>query len=293
MRFATALAFSSPSQYLPIARACDEAGYWAVSVSDHIVQPQHITSPYPYTADGSPRFEAFTDWLDPWVAIGAMGAVTERIRFFTNIFVLPARNPFVAAKMISTAATLTEGRVGLGIGVGWMREEFELLGQAFERRGRRTDEMVELLRSLWAGGWVEHHGEFYDVPPVEMSPPPPAPVPIYVGGISDIALRRAARLGDGWVSDLHSTADLASMIATTNAYRAEYGTADRPFEFICSCSDAARPDDMRRLADVGVTVLLTSPWVYRYGFTDDLQRRLDGVRWFAETIIEPLNADPS
>ena len=122
-----------------------------------------------------------------------MAAVTERIRFFTNVFVLPMRNPFPVAKQVATAAALSGGRVSLGVGMGWCEEEFDLLEQPFAGRGKRADEQLEVLRKLWAGGWVEHHGDHYDFPRLEMSPSLDAPVPILVGGISDAALRRAAR----------------------------------------------------------------------------------------------------
>ncbi|MBA3283169.1 MAG: TIGR03619 family F420-dependent LLM class oxidoreductase, partial [Acidimicrobiia bacterium] len=193
MRFSIATAYIDPAELVPIARAADEAGYHALALADHVVNLETLATPYPYTDDGQRRWDPFTPWVDPWVTIGALGAVTERLRFFTNVYVMPMRDPFTVAKQVATASVLSGGRVSLGVGMGWCEEEFDLLGEPFGRRGARADEMLTLLADLWTGGWVEHHGEFYDVPRLEMTPAPPGPVSVYVGGMSGPAIRRAAR----------------------------------------------------------------------------------------------------
>jgi alkanesulfonate monooxygenase SsuD/methylene tetrahydromethanopterin reductase-like flavin-dependent oxidoreductase (luciferase family) len=109
VKFVTSLAFSAPAQILPLARACDAAGFDAVALSDHVVHPEQIATPYPYTKDGAPRWQPFTDWPDPWVTAGAIGAVTERLRVVTSIFVLPLRHPVLVAKAVGTAAVLSGG----------------------------------------------------------------------------------------------------------------------------------------------------------------------------------------
>ncbi len=285
MKFGVAVSLSPLAHYLPLARAADEAGYGFLAISDHVVDHETKTSAYPYTKDGTPRYEPFTPWADPWVAIGAMAAVTERLRFLTNVYVLPMRPPFAVAKVVATAAVLSGNRVALGVGMGWNSDEFDLMEQPFRRRGKRADEMLEVLAKLWAGGWVEHHGEFYDFGRVEMTPAPTERVPVYVGGLSEAALRRAAR-HDGWISDLHTDAELLEICATLRRYRAELGRAEEPFAVVGSSKEAAGLDDYRRLADGGVTHLLTMPWVFYAGFTDDLDQRLDGVRRFAEDILQ-------
>ena len=126
-----------------------------------------------------------THWPDPWVTIGFLAGHTTTLRFFTNIFVLPPRPPVAVAKLAGTAAALSGNRVALGIGMGWMEEEFEAMGQPFAGRGKRADEMIEVLRTLWTGEVVEHHGEFFDLPPLEIQPVPTEPVPIWVGGTSE------------------------------------------------------------------------------------------------------------
>jgi probable F420-dependent oxidoreductase len=284
LKFCVAASFSPLEHYVPLARAADETGFELLATSDHVVNHETLSVPYPYTSDGSRRWDPFTPWADPWVAIGAMAAATERLRFVTNVYVLPMRSPFAVAKAVGTAAVLSGNRVALGIGMGWNPDEFALMEQPFAKRGKRADEMLEVLAELWAGGWVEHHGEFYDFDKVEMSPAPTERVPVYVGGMSEPALRRAAR-NDGWISDLHTTEELTGFVETLRRYREELGRADEAFAVIGSCSDAADLDGYRRLADAGVTHLLTLPWIFYSGFDADLQQKLDGTRRFADDII--------
>ena len=284
LRFSIGMAYCPPDHYLPLAKAADDAGYHGIGCSDHVINLEELKTPYPYTNDGERRWEPFTPWLDPWVAIGAMAAVTERLHFFTNVYVLPMRNPFVVAKMVGTAAVLSNNRVALGIGMGWCEEEFDLMEQPFAKRGRRADEAIGVMRQVWSGEYVEHHGEFYDFDRLEMNPSLAVPVPIYVGGMSEIALKRAAR-NDGWVSDLCTTEELAAFRRRIDEHRAEYGRENEPFTMIGSASDAVDVDGYRKVEAAGVTDLLTMPWVFYSGFTDDLQEKIDGTYRFAEDIL--------
>ncbi|MDJ0851361.1 MAG: LLM class F420-dependent oxidoreductase [Myxococcota bacterium] len=288
MQFCCSLAFQDPTQFVGIARSAEATGWDYLVLSDHVVHPEKIRSPYPYTPDGTPRWEAPAPWADPWVAIGAMSSVTERIRFVTGIYVLPMRNPFLVAKELGTAAIMSGNRVTLGIGVGWMEEEFGLLGQSFRRRGARNDEMIEVMRKLWRGGMVEHHGEFYDFDRLQMSPAVEEPIPIMSGGTSKAALRRVGRLTDGWISDLHSLEELREIVAEIRGYRAEYGRGDAPLEIYAACSDAFGVDGCRQLEEVGVTHMLTMPWVF-YGLDgDSLEEKQEGLRRFGEDVIDKL-----
>jgi len=290
LKFALSMAFSDPGHWLPMARAADESGWDYVLCSDHVVHPEKLSSPYPYTRDGAPRWSATTPWPDPWVAVGAMGAVTRRVRFLTGVYVLPLRNPFAAAKAVATAAVFTGGRVSLGIGMGWMREEFDLLEQPFARRGRRADEMLEVMRKLWTGEPVAHRGEHYDFDPVTMQPSPPGPIPVLVGGLSEPALRRAAR-NDGWISDLHPTQELLEYVRTLRGYRREAGREEDPFEVVAACSDAAGPGAYLRLAEAGVTCLQTMPWLFYGGSGDDLEGKLEAIRRFAAEVFPRVRGD--
>ncbi|NQZ98879.1 MAG: LLM class F420-dependent oxidoreductase [Myxococcales bacterium] len=288
MKFTIAASFLPPVQLRDIAVAADACGWTAMSFSDHVVHPETLDTPYPYTEDGSRRWEAFTDWPDPWVTIGALSSVTSRLRFNTNVFVLPMRNVFMAAKAVSTAAVLSGDRVTLTVGVGWSNVEFDLVGQDFRTRGKRTDEMIEVMRKLWTGEMVEHQGRFFDFDRLEMNPAPRARIPIWVGGISDPALRRAARLGDGWLTDLQTTAEIAERIDTLNGYRRECGRENEPFDIMATPSDAYDLDGYKRVEDLGVTHLMTMPWMLYHGDTQKLDERIDGVRRFADDVIAKL-----
>ena len=152
MRFSISTAFQ-PVDHLPaLARAADELGYHSMAVPDHVVDLEELATPYPYTADGARRWDHDAAWPDPWVLIGALAAVTTRLRFFTSVYVPAIRSPFQVAKSVGTAAVLSGNRVSLGVGIGWCREEFELLGQDFTTRGRRTDEALALMARAVAAG---------------------------------------------------------------------------------------------------------------------------------------------
>ena len=283
MKFVVSAAFQPLDHLVPLAIAAEEAGFEAFSFSDHVVYPETLDTPYPYTADGSRRYDETSVFPDPWVAIGALSSVTTRLRFTNNVFVLAMRNPFAAAKAISTAAVMSNDRVTLTIGVGWSQVEFELLGQPFRDRGRRTDEMVEVLRLLWTGDWVEHHGAFYDFPRLRMTPAPTARIPIWVGGISEPALRRASR-NDGWISDLQPAADIIESVSKIQRWRQD-DQRRGPFDVMASASDVHDVDGYRRLGDAGISHILTMPWAFYHGLTDDLAKKQDGIRRFADEVL--------
>ncbi len=288
MEFGISVAFSDPAHLGPMARAAEQAGFSRIALSDHVVHPRQIRTPYPYTADGTPRWPPFTGWLDPWVAIASMAAVTERLRFFTSVYVLPMRSPFLVAKTVGSAAVLSGGRVELGVGAGWMEDEFELMQQPFVGRGRRMDEMIEVLRLLWTGGWVAHSGDHYAFDELEMSPVPAQPIPIFVGGFSAPALRRAAAIGDGWISDLHTTVELGELIRRVKSLRGEGPRAAEPFEILVTCSDAYDVAGYRRVADLGATHLTTMPWLFYGADPKVLQQKLDGIARFGADVIAKM-----
>lgn len=290
MKFVVPMAFSRSDEILPLAQAADEFGWDAIAFSDHIVHPERITTAYPYTDNGERRWQAFTDWPDPWVMIGACAAVTRRIRFTTNVFVLPIRNPFQVAKAVGSAAVISNNRVTLTIGVGWSKDEYLLMGQDFHTRGKRCDEMIEILQLLWSGKMVEYHGQYYDFDRLEMNPAPSARVPICVGGISAAAHRRAARFGDGWLSDLQTSEEILQSITAIQVYRQEFGRSHCPFEVMASPNDAWELDGYRRLHAGGVTHLLTMPWVFYHPENPTLEQKIDGIKQFATDIISQFRS---
>lgn len=282
MRFYVSTAFLDTREAIEIARAADDLGYHGMAIPDHVINLETLQTPYPYTKDGTRRWAAFTDWPDPWVMIGAIALATSRLRFVTTVYLPAMRDPYSAAKSIGTAAVLAEGRLELGIGVGWCREEFELLGQQFEKRGRRTDEMLELMKALWAPGWTEFSGEFYSAPRMEMEPTPP-PIPVYVGGLSDIALRRAAR-HDGWIGDLITTDAALERVDSVRALRADNGLNMDGFEVITPLTDAFTPEHYARAEAGGITGIITMPWMFYSGPDASTADKIDGMRRFRKDM---------
>lgn len=289
MRFCQSLMYAAPDDWVELTRVAEAVGFDQVSLSDHVFYPDKLDSSYPYSASGRPIFPPETQWPDVWVMTGALAAVTQRITFSTHVYVLPARNPFVVAKAVGTAAHLSGGRVLLGVGAGWMREEFAQLEQSFERRGARMEEQIEVLRTLWRGGMVEHHGEFYDFDRLEMAPAPAQPVPILIGGHSETALRRAARIGDGWMGVYYGLDELAGIVERLLGYRREYGTADRSFEIQAAIVDRLpTPDVCAELEQIGVTTLITSAWMMSGLQFAPLAENLRALERFGEEYIAPL-----
>ena len=288
MKFYVSMAFSDAGEYLDLARAVEAAGWDGMAISDHLVHPETIATLYPYTADGQRFWDGETPWLDPWVAISAMAAVTERIEFVTYVYILPLRHPVQVAKMVGTAAALSNNRVKLGAGLGWMAEEFDSAGQSFKARGSRTNESIEVIRLLLGGGMVEHHGKHYAFERMQMSPAPSKPVPVLLGGLSETALRRAARLGDGWMSVIHGIDEMRDYVDTLAGYRREYGREDLPFEIFGSSNEASGLDSYHRLEEAGVTSLVTVPW-YLYGDEPfSFEQKVEGLKRFGSEVIEKM-----
>ena len=287
MRFSYAESMTDPSFYAPLARAAEEAGYDSMVVPDSICYPRHAVSQYPFSPDGSREFLEDKPFLEPFSLISALGAVTSRLRFVTFVLKLPVRDPVLVAKQATSTAVLTGGRLVLGAGVSPWREDYEVLGVDWASRGQRMDESVAILRGLAAGGYFEYHGKIFDLPPVKIAPVPPDPIPVLIGGHSDAALRRAARLGDGWLHGGGDPADLPGLLTRLARFRREEGADHRPFEVHVISAEAYTVDGVRRLAEVGVTDLIVGfRWPYVTGpDTEPLEHKLASLRRFANTVI--------
>ena len=193
---------ASPENLRTLAQRAESLGFDSVWVSDHIILPRKVDSFYPYAADGVATFRPDEDYYDPLATLNFLAGCTQKIRLGTHVLILPYRNPVLTAKMLSTLDVLSGGRVILGAGVGWMEEEFQALGlDTYAQRGAVTDEYIQLFKELWTKDNPEFHGEHYQLSESGFQPKPvqkPHP-PIWIGGHTNPAIRRAAKYGDGWM----------------------------------------------------------------------------------------------
>lgn len=282
------LGFTAPERLVDLARAAEEAGMHGVSLPEHLVTPTTILTPNPYVAGGGSGYAPDTPFIDPFVAFGAMSAVTTSLQFLANVYVLPLRHLFVAAKSISSAAVLSKDRLVLGVGIGWLREEFEAAGVRFGDRGKRTDEMLGLLRDLLTGAPVAAETRHHRFREVRLAPVPATPVPVLVGGTSDAALRRAAR-ADGWIGVNFAEQTLLPILnrlraARENAAREQEAPLERPFAIVVS-----RPPEFdralaERYARAGVTAMVNRPTTFAVGAHASRDEHLDAMREFVEVL---------
>jgi probable F420-dependent oxidoreductase len=286
MQYTVSVAMSPVDQLTELAKTAEAVGFDSIALPDSIFYMEKQSADYPYTADGSRMWNEDTPWADPLIVAGAMGAVTSKLRFYTNVMKLGSRNPLLLARQVGSVANLTKNRFGFGVGIGWAPEEFEWCDVPYAKRGKRVDEMIEVIKLVLAGGMVEFHGEFYDFDRLQMSPAPTEPVPFYVGGHTDVALKRAARVGDGWTSAMLTCDQLAEIIGRLKKLLAENGRADDPFEFQAVCIDKFGVDGHRELAKVGVTDNIVIPWIFEgLGFDAPLDKKQDAMKRFADIYI--------
>jgi len=292
VRFSLALPMVPPDRLIPLARRAEATGWDAISLPESVFYPEEVSADYPYTSDGKRFWPADAPWVDPWVAIPALAAVTERITFGTNVNKVVLRHPLLMAKTVGSTAAMFPGRIELGVGLSWIPEEFAWLGEEMRTRGKRLDEQIEILRSVMGGGWVEHHGAHYDFGRLRVDPAPREPVPILVGGHSDAGIRRAVRRGDGWIGaqcDLDQIREVTERLA---AAREEAGTeAWVPADaFAVKLTPIVAPtaEAMAEVAALGVTEVITVPWFFFGGDPTDPSVQLESVARFADEVIRPL-----
>jgi probable F420-dependent oxidoreductase len=241
--------------YAPLARLAEECGYSGILVPDHVVLPAIYDSQHPIKHPTNPE----DIWPDPLSMVIALAGATREWEFATYVYVLPMREPFPVAKQVATTAMLTNYRFNFGIGVGWLSEEFDLMRQPFKLRGKKADEMIEILKDLWDDGYAEHHGELYDFNRCGMFPVPEKKIPIWVGGKTPPAMKRAARC-DGAMPMNISVEDGARLLAMIGEERKALGK--RPDEgraliIVQKIEDIA---GYKGLEAQGATDALVFPW---------------------------------
>lgn len=222
MKFALAhasmLPLPHPGGLVALARSAEEAGFESLWAVDHPVFPADFDSRYPYTRDGKMPLSTGSVLPDPLIWLAQAAAVTERIRVGTGVLILPLRNPVVLAKELATLDALSGGRVDLGIGVGWLREEFDIVGVPFARRGARSEDYVAAMRALWTSEPASHRGEFVSFAQARCNPKPVQPtIPVHIGGSSRAAAERAGRIGDGFFPLAGKLPELVDVVRQTAA----------------------------------------------------------------------------
>lgn len=252
----------SPRTFATLARKAEEVGFESLWMPEHLVFPAELPATYPYAADNRAPIEPGTPLYDPWVTLAFAAALTDKVRLGTSVYILPLRNPFVTARAVVTLDRLSQGRVILGVGIGWLKEEFEAVGEAFDNRAERTTEIVEILKALWTQDTIEYHGKHYSFGPVKFSPKPaqkPHP-PIEFGGETPAALRRAGTLGDGWIGVGGHTPDgIRDIVRSIDRAREAAGRLGQPFDITIGAPQDPSLDDLKRLEEAGVTRVYLRP----------------------------------
>ncbi|HEX4866743.1 MAG TPA: TIGR03619 family F420-dependent LLM class oxidoreductase [Acidimicrobiales bacterium] len=266
-----------------LAQAAEENGFESLWTVEHTVVPAGYQSAYPYSDDGRMPGPEDSDIPDPLIWLTYVAAHTRTIRLGTGILILPQRNPVVLAKEVATLDRLSGGRVELGVGVGWLEEEFDAIGVPFADRGKRTDDHIEALRALWTQDRPTHHGPYASFHNAISRPQPTqGSVPIHVGGHSPAAARRAGRLGDGFFPGRGSHEELAELIDLARRTAVEHGR--HPDDLVITAGGAGAVgagalDEVKALADLGVSRVVIWP----LAFDPEGQRRAFGR--YGEEVI--------
>lgn len=268
------------ANYAPCARAAEAAGFEGIWLAEHLVTPTEYAKVYPYSPSGDPGYGGETPLADVWVTIGHLAAVTSTLKLGTGVFVLPLRNPMATAKAVATAHILSGNRVMLGVGTGWMQEEFEAVGERWPGRGSRTDEIIEILRKLWTGRPVSHAGRWYSFREVQMAPGLDSPPEIVVGGVSKAALERAARLGDAWYGPSCPLEESVSYRDEILRLLVAAARDSEAFQFYCRLNDPISTESLSRARSLGFEHLVLS----LPSSLTKLDQKLDRVAELADQI---------
>jgi len=288
MRFSYQVGMCEPDHYLPLARAAEAAGYHGISVPDSICYPQEASSSYPYNKDGSREFLESVPFVESLIAVTAMAAATETIEFATFVYKLAVRQVPVVAKQVQGIQVLSGNRFIFGVGISPWQEDFAVCDVPWEKRGQRLDEQIEIFRGLESGSFFGYEGEIHHMPANKMCPVPSRPTPILIGGHAEPALKRAARVGDGWMCAGADMNQLGAYIKRINQLRDEYGTADKPFRIFTTGQDAFTREGIEALENLGVTdVIIGFRNVYEMEPDRPLDEKIAMLQWYAGEFIRP------
>jgi probable F420-dependent oxidoreductase len=292
MRFTFVESMIDPSFYVPLARCCEEAGFASFAVPDSVMYPEHSDTRYPYTPDGNREFLENKAIIDPFVLMATMAAVTHTLRFYPFVYKLPIRQPVLVAKQATSLATICNNRFSLGVGLSPWPEDYIACGEPWEKRGKRMDEMLEIIRGLCRGNFYHFEGEFYQIPSMKLCPIPSRPVPILIGGHADAALKRAAQYGDGWLHAGGSMEELEALIKKLKGYLKQFDRDDNIFQIHAISMDAFSVDGIKRMRDMGITDAVVG-FHNTYALeqsVEPLEKKLSAIRNYANAIIAKVNS---
>lgn len=292
MKFAYHPTMCPVDQYVPLVKAAEEAGFDTFTFPDSICYPKEGSDVYPYNDDGTRDFLDGVPFLEPFVAIPYLAAITENIRFTTSVVKLAIRQPVIVAKQLSTLGVMLGDRFGFGIGISPWPEDFMVSQIAWEKRGKRMDEMMEIINGLMSGEYFGYKGEIFDIEPIKLTPVPEHHIPLLVGGHAKPALRRAAKLGDGWVSAGSSLEELQAHINQIEAFKKDFGREDVPFEYHAMTEAAYSVKGLQDLVAAGVTEVIIA-FRNPYDGTPDtqtLEEKIGMINWYAENVIQPYKS---
>lgn len=283
-RYCVALPMMPSHHYLELAPVIESCGYHSIAVPDSVFYPREVSGEYPFSSDGERFWTADTPFIDPFVAIAAMSALTTRVEFMTNVLKVSLRHPLLVAKQVASLASLSQDRLLLGLGLSWIPEEFEWLGQSMKTRGARTDETMEILRATVCGDWARHEGSHYRFDELMIRPAASRQVPILIGGHSTAALTRAAVRGDGWISAVLSTAEIRDMVIELDQLRERHGRTNE-FRVVAIANDVYDKSSAQTLSESGVTDIMVCPWYFYPGDPASLDHQRESLQRFAESVF--------
>lgn len=291
MRFTYAEAMTQASYYAPLAQAAEAAGYTSMTVADSLIYPEHSNSKYPYTDTGDREFLEGKEFIETMILCAHLFAHTTTLRLTPFVLKLPVRPPVLVAKQASSLAHLSGGRLGLGVGLSPWPEDFEALGVPWEKRGKRMDECMDILKGLTTGEYFSYSGEFYEIESLKQCPAAPTPIPLLVGGHVDAALRRAVRKGNGWMHAGGDGEELDRLLVRLKEIREEEGDTRDDFEVHVISFDAYSVDGIKRLEDKGVTDCIVGfrvPYI-KGPDTEPLETKIRHLEQYAENVIAKVN----
>jgi alkanesulfonate monooxygenase SsuD/methylene tetrahydromethanopterin reductase-like flavin-dependent oxidoreductase (luciferase family) len=284
MRFTCQFGMGPVDHNIPFAIACEEAGFDGLACGDSFMYPKVSSGKYPYTADGDRSFIEKIPFIEAGVLMSTWAAVTKKVFVYPSVYKFPSRHAVQVAKMMTSLSVISGERLKFGIGLSPWEEDFTVFGLPYKDRGQRLEEGVEIFRGLQGGNYFGYQGKCYQFPEIKLNPTPKKPIPILFGCHAPVAMRRAARIGDGWISANVPHEVVKPLVAQIQQFRREEGTASRPYEIHVFDTDLVDAATARRTEDLGTTYAQVMPWMHKYP-NPTLQERIDSIKRFGDEVI--------